>query len=215
MTGHALKKPTRYSVDFCEVARKLCLIGYSDAELGSHFEVPLPVIMRWKAIYPEFAAAVAAGRDLADADVVDALRQRALGYRAPAVKFFQVAVKDPETKQTHIVVHQEPYIEHYPPDTHAAELWLAQRKPKYWKPRPAAMMIGEPDQNVVIVIQPVAVAGSTTAEVRGSADEKFVRRGEDPTTVEPPASEADTEIVIEGVAVPPDLDDATPPADKP
>ena len=52
------------------------------------------------------------------------LRERALGYYRPISKIF--VTKDGE------VVRVET-IEHYPPDTKAAETWLFNRQPAKWK----------------------------------------------------------------------------------
>jgi hypothetical protein len=63
-------------------------------------------------------------RDESDADVAVKLRERALGYSHQSEKIF--LTKDGE------VVRVET-IEHYPPDTKAAETWLYNRQPSKWK----------------------------------------------------------------------------------
>jgi hypothetical protein len=59
----------------------------------------------------------------ADAKVAERTYYRALGYRAPATKIMQYGGQP-------IIV---PYVEHYPPDTTAASLWLRNRQPNKWR----------------------------------------------------------------------------------
>ena len=55
-------------------------MGADDEELARFFDVPPATLQEWLASVPEFAAAVLAGRALADADVADRLWRRAIGY---------------------------------------------------------------------------------------------------------------------------------------
>lgn len=81
----------------------------------------------WDRDHPSFLIARAEGKEFADARVAKALHSRALGYSHKATKFFL----GPRG-----VVIKEDYIEHYPPDTHAAALWLANRRRKQWSLKP-------------------------------------------------------------------------------
>ena len=58
-------------------------------------------------------------RDEADADIAVKLRDRALGYSHSSEKICEVVRVET--------------IEHYPPDTKAAETWLYNRQPTKWK----------------------------------------------------------------------------------
>src|SRR5882724_9472661 len=81
--------PALYRPEYAEQARKLCLLlGATDQELARFFDVPLAALRDWLASVPEFAAAVRAGKELADADVADRLYRRALGYSHEAVRIF-------------------------------------------------------------------------------------------------------------------------------
>lgn len=130
--------PSSYRADYAEQARKLCLLlGADDQELARFFDVPLDMLCEWLAAVPEFAAAVRAGRTLADADVADRLHRRALGYTHEAVRIFSHQGKALEVA----------YTEHYPPDTAACLFWLKSRQPDRWRerseddqPKPAEMM---------------------------------------------------------------------------
>lgn len=112
-----------YREDHAEQARKLCLLlGATDEELARFFEVPVAVLRGWLADIPAFAAAVQAGRELADAEVADRLYRRALGFSHDAVRIF--------------ADREVPYVEHYPPDTAACIFWLKSRRPAKWRDRP-------------------------------------------------------------------------------
>ncbi|MCA0300892.1 MAG: helix-turn-helix domain-containing protein [Proteobacteria bacterium] len=112
-----------YREDHAEQARKLCLLlGATDEELARFFEVPVAVLRGWLADIPAFAAAVRAGRDLADGEVADRLYRRALGFSHDAVRIF--------------ADREVPYVEHYPPDTAACIFWLKSRRPAKWRDRP-------------------------------------------------------------------------------
>jgi hypothetical protein len=115
--------PPPYRDDHAEQARKLCLLlGATDEELARFFEVTVGVLRGWMADVPAFAAAVRAGRDLADAEVADRLYRRALGFSHDAVRIF--------------ADREVPYVEHYPPDTAACVFWLKSRRPAKWRDRP-------------------------------------------------------------------------------
>ena len=132
-TTPASTKPTRarraaprssYQAEYAEQARKLCLLlGADDQELARFFEVPPATLQGWLASVPEFAAAVRAGRALADAEVADRLWRRAVGYSHDAVRIFNHQGKALEVA----------YTEHYPPDTAACLFWLKSRQPEKWR----------------------------------------------------------------------------------
>ena len=115
-----------YQAEYAEQARKLCLLlGADDQELARFFDVPPATLQEWLASVPEFAAAVLAGRALADADVADRLWRRAIGYSHAAVRIFSHQGKALEVA----------YTEHYPPDTAACLFWLKSRQPEQWRDR--------------------------------------------------------------------------------
>lgn len=108
------------------MARRYFLLNKSavDKDLAKFFEVSEKTIYNWKRDHPEFKAAIREGKEEADSNVAEALYNRAVGYSHPAVKIFG----NTETGKSLEV----PYVEHYPPDTTAAKLWLTNRS-KEWK----------------------------------------------------------------------------------
>jgi hypothetical protein len=111
--------PAGYRLEYAEQGRKLCLLlGATDQELARFFGVTPEVLREWLSLVPDFAGAVRAGRELADAEVADRLYRRAVGYSHEAVRVFSD--------------HTVPYVEHYPPDTTACIFWLKSRQRDKW-----------------------------------------------------------------------------------
>ena len=65
-----MARPTKYQEAYAEQARKLCLLGYTDAELADFFEVSESPINKWKLDYPEFSESIKKGKAVADAEAV-------------------------------------------------------------------------------------------------------------------------------------------------
>lgn len=116
-------RPSKYKEEYAEQARKLCLLGATDAELANFFEVNEDTIHEWKKVHQEFSESIQRGKLLADAEVAEKLYHRALGYSHKAEKIMVV---------DKCVVREE-YTEHYPPDTPAASLWLRNRQSAKWR----------------------------------------------------------------------------------
>lgn len=110
-------RPSAYKKEYDELAYKYCLLGATDAQLGDFFDVQESTINNWKKSKPSFLESLKAGKDIADANVAEALYHRAKGYSHPDCKVFMTNT-GPE-----IV----PIIKHYPPDTAAAFIWLKNR----------------------------------------------------------------------------------------
>jgi len=150
-------RPTRYKAEYAEQARKLCLLGATDEELAGFFSISFQTLNTWKKSHKEFLESITRGKIVADAEVAERLYQRALGYSHQAVKIMAV---------DKTVVHEE-YIEHYPPDTQAASLWLRNRQPKKWRDKQDVEHSGKdggPIQSEVTT-KVVVVPAKNTAEV--------------------------------------------------
>lgn len=141
-------RPTLYREDYPEQARKLCLLGATDAELGDFFGVSEQTINAWKKEFPEFLESITRGKLLADAEVAEKLYHRALGYSHPAVKMFQAGGE----------IIRADYTEHYPPDTQAASLWLRNRQKDKWRDKQDHEVTGK-DGGDIVVSATVALPG--------------------------------------------------------
>jgi hypothetical protein len=106
------------------VAKAAARFGAIEEEIADELNIGITTLERWKKYYPEFRGAINVGKSFADDRIERSLYQRANGYSHPAVKAFM-------TRDGKIVEHH--YIEHYPPDTTAAQFWLKNRRPDRWR----------------------------------------------------------------------------------
>lgn len=121
-------RPPIYEAEaHCARATKLSLLGLNDAEIAEQFGIAEKTLILWKADHPEFCQAINAGKVEADAEMAQSLFNRGRGMKLPAVKIFYDKDKGEPV--------YAPYVEHLPPDTHAAVRWLTNRQPGRWKER--------------------------------------------------------------------------------
>ena len=122
-----------FKTEYVDQARKYCLLGATDAQLGDFFGVDERTINRWKQRHPEFCQSLKEGKATADARVAESLYRRALGYTHPAedIRVVEDKVVRTETEK------------HYPPDTTACIFWLKNRQPSLWRDKVAVS--GDPD----------------------------------------------------------------------
>ena len=147
-------RPGRYRACFANQARKLCLLGAGDAQLADFFAVTEKQLNDWKAVHPDFLAAVTDARAELDSAVERALLQRATGYAHPEDRVFAYQGKA-------VVV---PTTKHYPPDTTACIFWLKNRQPERWRDRQSHEHTGADGG-------PVQVSGIVAQPVIGSAED--------------------------------------------
>jgi hypothetical protein len=134
--AHPGGRPTKYSSEFDEQARKLCLLGATDEELAEFFEVDVATIYRWKNEHEEFCEAIKDGKVKADAEIGERLHQRASGFEWDE----EVPIKVKEVyyengKRESEVEHVEMVTVHkvVPPDPTSAIFWLKNRRPQNWR----------------------------------------------------------------------------------
>jgi len=123
---HPGGRPTKYDPRFALIAKEMCQLGATDADLAAAFDCSTQTINLWKSTHKEFSDAIKVGKSPADDRVEHSLYQRAVGYSYDAVKIF---CKDGE--ETLI-----PYQEHVPPDVAAAFIWLKNRRKEEWRDKP-------------------------------------------------------------------------------
>ena len=124
VTKARMGRPSSYKPEFAKMARHLCKLGATDADLAVAFEVSIPTIDTWKAKRPDFLGSLKAGKADADDRVERSLYSRAVGYSFNSEKIF--CNKDGE-------VTRVPIVEHVPPDVTAQIFWLKNRKPSEWR----------------------------------------------------------------------------------
>jgi len=97
--------------------------GATNREIAHALDVAEGTYYRWLHEHPELREASKLGKEAADERVEQSLYRRATGYSYDAIKIMQY--------EGAVIV--EPYVEHVPPDTNAASLWLRNRKPAEWR----------------------------------------------------------------------------------
>ena len=102
---------------------KLALLGATDEQIADFFNISRATLSNYKAQDKTFLDTLKKGKIMADAEVAESLRHRALGYSHQETKFVVVNGD----------VQQFEVTKHYPPDTAAAIFWLKNRQRDRWK----------------------------------------------------------------------------------
>ena len=141
-------RPPSYREAFADQAYKMRLLGLTVVNIADLLNISIPTLYEWLDKVPEFKEAWDKGGLQADGEVVHSLFQRAKGYEHKAERIFMFKGG----------IIRAPYIERYPPDTPAAERWLYNRQPGFWKNRSTVAITGSdggPLLPPVIIINPV------------------------------------------------------------
>lgn len=118
-------RPTEYREEYCAQAQKLAKLGATDRDLAEFFDVSIRTIERWRVQHEDFCRSTQLGKAEADARVEKSLYHRAVGYTFESEKIFH--------NKGEIV--RAACLEHVPPDTAAAFIWLKNRRPDIWRDR--------------------------------------------------------------------------------
>lgn len=143
MSEVKLGRPSKYKQEYAEQARKLCLLGATDAKLADFFEVDEATINRWKHDFPEFCKSLKAGKIQADAEIAESLFNRAKGYIAP----------DLDIKMYEGEIIETPYMKHYPPDATSMIFWLKNRQPDLWREKREAVEVNDDNEITINVVR--------------------------------------------------------------
>ena len=134
-------QPTKYKLEYNELACNYCLLGATDKKLGEYFDVDESTINNWKIAYPDFFESIKDGRERADARVVQSLYKRATGYTQRSQKAMQY--------QGEVIIAN--VVEEVPPDTTAAIFWLKNRQGKNWRDKQEVALTAEVELDVEAV----------------------------------------------------------------
>lgn len=165
-TKHSNGRPTKYQPQYAEQAKRLCLLGLTDAQLASFFEVSEQTINNWKKEHSRFSQALKQGKAVADAEVAHSLYQRAIGFTVIEQRVVTGA-DGPEI----IEINKE-----YPPDVQAQRFWLKNRQPHLW--RDNVQVAIEIDQSTTPIKEELDAIYSQSMEKSRLAAEKIKGRGE-------------------------------------
>jgi len=127
--------PSKYDPAICKKVLKLRVLGISANNIAELLEVQGSTLEYWRKKHPEFARAWDRGGVFADAKVAQSVFRRANGWEHESIKIFANGL-------------QVPYIERYPGDTGAQELWLTNRQPDVWKKRASQEITGAGGKNL-------------------------------------------------------------------
>lgn len=114
-------RPTKFKPEYIEQAYKLGELGATEPRIARFFGVCVDTITEWKNKHPEFSAALKAGKDIADEEVVASLREKALGHYKTIHGYDTKTSSDYE------------YEQYFPPDTTAQIFWLKNRQREQWR----------------------------------------------------------------------------------
>jgi hypothetical protein len=118
-------RPSKYRLEYAEQARKLCLLGLTDGELGDFFGVDEATIHRWKHTHKDFCESILTGKMLADSDVADSLYKSAVGGHFISEERPVGGENGPASVQ--------PLKRQVAPSVQAQSLWLRNRQPRLWR----------------------------------------------------------------------------------
>jgi hypothetical protein len=136
-------RPTTYDGCFAPRAHRLALLGMTDVEIADQFGISPDTLYEWGRRHPEFSEALRAGKSEADAEIAEALFERARGAKVPAVKIFMASGSAEPVYAR--------YTEHLPPDTNAAVRWLMNRQPQRWRERKEVEISGSLEHRIAMM----------------------------------------------------------------
>jgi hypothetical protein len=119
------KTNLKYRPEFCDIARELSKNGATDLEMSAHLGIGFSTFYQYCQRFPEFAAAVRVGKEVADDRVESTLYRRATGYMVEEEKAFF----DRKTNKIFMAVEKK----HIPPEPNCIKLWLSNRRPDLWR----------------------------------------------------------------------------------
>lgn len=123
---HPGGRPTKYNAELHpKLVEALAKLGHTDTEIAEHMSISVATLYNWQNEHHEFLEASKKGKAQIDAQVENALLQRALGYEHEEDKIFN--------NNGSIIV--QPTVKHYPPETLAIKYWLNNRQPEKWRER--------------------------------------------------------------------------------
>src|SRR5579864_3022179 len=74
---------SKYTIEHNKRAHDLALLGLTDEEIAKSFGIDQSTLYDWKNRYPDFADSINEGKEPADAKIVAALFNRAMGMAIP------------------------------------------------------------------------------------------------------------------------------------
>lgn len=149
--------------------RAIAMRGLTEDQMSEIFDISRRQMGTWKKQYPTFKKALEEGYTDADAAVLSAVYQSAVGYTHDEEKIFQW---DGE-------VIRADTIKHYKPDMTAAKLWLTNRQREHWKDRQHTSVSGGGSDDA-----PIGLRNETKLEVMSSILALIKSKPDKPVTID-------------------------------
>lgn len=118
-------RPTAYLPAYAEQARRLAMLGLTDAEMAEFFSVSERTLNTWKKAHPDFLQSLKAGKIEADTHVATGLYQSAIGGHVVTETREQEGPDGSITRTTD--------TKQVPPNVTAQVFWLKNRQPTRWR----------------------------------------------------------------------------------
>src|SRR5215831_15078281 len=94
-----------FKADYVRMARAMCLLGATDAELAMEFDCTLTTVYNWRCKYRQFGDACTVGKDAFDERVERSLAMLATGFHYMAEEF---KVVDKQVERIKVVKYHPP-----------------------------------------------------------------------------------------------------------
>lgn len=127
-------RKTDFKLEYVELGFNYALMGATDAELATFFNVSERTINVWKKKHKEFYSALKKGKNVADAKVASKLYSRAIGYDYD---------ENHVEKKGRKILKRKIIKKHMAPDTTAGIFWLKNRQPDKWRDKQELALNGE------------------------------------------------------------------------
>lgn len=138
--------------------------GMTDTEMAEAMRISRSTLNTWLKKFPQMAAVIKAGKEVADRKVENSLFERATGKIVMLKKPIKVrkVIYDENTGKKRSEAEEIEYVddeEYIPADTKAIIFWLTNRKPDEWK------------QRVEVANSEEGMYGTVEIESRGKEDD--------------------------------------------
>ena len=138
--------------------------GLSDQQIAKNIGISRATLNEWREKYPDISDTLKKGKEVADAEVENALYLKCIGHKVQLKKTFKV--KKIEYNDAGKKIKEEENLEtgagevYIPPDTKAIIFWLTNRMREDWKERQNTQMEQEEtEESGVIMLAPADVEG--------------------------------------------------------
>lgn len=158
-TDRKVGRPTKFSEDMIETARKLAIIGATDLEIADILGIDVGTLYRWRNTKEEFCKALKTGKEESDERVKRRLYDRALGYTTTEQNIVKIR-NEAGQEEIRIVTIDK----HYPPDPTSMIFWLKNRQPNEWRDKQSTEHLGADGQPVDLPTR-IEIVSPTSANV--------------------------------------------------